>query len=93
MVQRSASAVSSVLSGSLFENSLTVIRISPPTLVKWKLERIETSFNHLRKYTSQVAHELRTPLQLMRLQVETNAARMEPGLAEDLQQELARLSN
>jgi signal transduction histidine kinase len=57
------------------------------------LERIETSFNHLRDYTSQVAHELRTPLQLMRLQVETNAARMEPGLAEDLQQELARLSN
>jgi signal transduction histidine kinase len=57
------------------------------------LERIETSFNHLREYTSQVAHELRTPLQLMRLQIETNAAHMEPALAEELQQELARLSN
>jgi signal transduction histidine kinase len=57
------------------------------------LGRLETSFGQLHEYTSQVAHELRTPLQLMRLQVETNAANMEPGLAEALQQELARLSN
>lgn len=57
------------------------------------LERLETSFTQLQEYTSQVAHELRTPLQLMRLQVETHAAKMEPGLAEELQQELARLSN
>lgn len=57
------------------------------------LERLDTSFTHLREYTSQVAHELRTPLQLMRLQIEANAASMEPGLAEELQEELARLSN
>jgi signal transduction histidine kinase len=57
------------------------------------LERLESSFTQLREYTAQVAHELRTPLQLMRLQVETNAARMDPELAEDLQEELARLSN
>jgi signal transduction histidine kinase len=57
------------------------------------LQRLESSFTHLREYTSQVAHELRTPLQLMRLQIEANAANMEPGLAEGLQQELARLSN
>ncbi len=57
------------------------------------LDRLETSFTHLQEYTSQVAHELRTPLQLMRLQVETNAGRMEAELAEDLQRELARLSN
>jgi len=57
------------------------------------LGRLETSFTQLQEYTSQVAHELRTPLQLMRLQVETNAAKMDPGLAEELQEELARLSS
>ncbi|MBU6399493.1 MAG: hypothetical protein KGS61_04180 [Verrucomicrobia bacterium] len=57
------------------------------------LDRLETSFAHLQDYTSQVAHELRTPLQLMRLQIETSASRLEAGLAEDLQHELARLSN
>ncbi len=57
------------------------------------LTRLEISFDQLREYSSQVAHELRTPLQLMQLQVETNAAKMEPGLAEELQEELARLSN
>jgi signal transduction histidine kinase len=57
------------------------------------LARLETSFNQLREYSSQVAHELRTPLQLMKLQIETNAAKMEPELAEDLQEELGRLSN
>lgn len=57
------------------------------------LGRLETSFTQLHEYTSQVAHELRTPLQLMRLQVELHAAKMEPGLAEELQEELARLSS
>jgi signal transduction histidine kinase len=57
------------------------------------LARLETSFTQMREYSSQVAHELRTPLQLIKLQIETNAAKMEPELAEDLQQELARLSN
>jgi signal transduction histidine kinase len=57
------------------------------------LGRLETSFAQLRGYSSQVAHELRTPLQLMQLQVETNASRMDPALAEELQEELARLSN
>lgn len=57
------------------------------------LGRLETSFAQLRDYSSQVAHELRTPLQLMQLQVETHAATMEPALAEALQEELARLSS
>ena len=57
------------------------------------LGRLQTSFKHLQDYTGQVAHELRTPLQLMRLRIETNAASMNPELAEDLQEELARLSN
>jgi signal transduction histidine kinase len=57
------------------------------------LARLETSFSHLRDYTTQVAHELRTPLQLMRLRVESNAVSMNPELAEELQEELLRLSN
>lgn len=57
------------------------------------LSRLELAFTHLREYTTQVAHELRTPLQLMRLRIEANAAGMNPELAEELQEELARLSN
>lgn len=57
------------------------------------LGRLETSFRQLQEYTTQVAHELRTPLQLMRLQVEANVSKMEPLLAEELQEELSRLSN
>lgn len=57
------------------------------------LGRLESSFTHLQSYTAQVAHELRTPLQLMRLRIEANAAAMDPALAEELQEEIARLSN
>ncbi len=57
------------------------------------LARLEQAFTHLREYTTQVAHELRTPLQLMRLRIEANATGMSPELAEELQEELARLSN
>jgi signal transduction histidine kinase len=56
------------------------------------LGRLELAFNHLQEYTTQVAHELRTPLQLMRLRIEANAAGMKPELAEELQEELARLT-
>jgi signal transduction histidine kinase len=54
---------------------------------------LETSFTQLHEYTSLVAHELRTPLQLMSLQVEAYTAKMEPALAEELQEELAGLSS
>ena len=57
------------------------------------LRRLQISFKHLQDFTGQVAHELRTPLQLMRLRIEANAASMNPELAEELQEELARLSN
>jgi signal transduction histidine kinase len=40
-----------------------------------------------------VAHELRTPLTLLRLQIEDAAGRIEPTLAESLQEELRRLSD
>jgi signal transduction histidine kinase len=56
------------------------------------LARLELAFTQLQEYTTQVAHELRTPLQLMRLQIDRNAAGMKPELAEELQEELARLT-
>ncbi len=56
------------------------------------LARLEESFANLTEYSAQVAHELRTPLTLLRLQVEDAAGRVEPALAESLQEELARLS-
>ncbi len=56
------------------------------------LDRLETSFRNLQEYSAQVAHELRTPLQLMRLEVEAHAAAMPPDLADGLTEELARLS-
>jgi signal transduction histidine kinase len=57
------------------------------------LGRLQISFSHLQEFTGQVAHELRTPLQLMRLRIEANAAAMKPELAEELQEELGRLSS
>jgi signal transduction histidine kinase len=57
------------------------------------LTRLEQSFGQLTEFSAQVAHELRTPLTLMRLQVEENAGRIEPALAESLQDELKRLSD
>ena len=57
------------------------------------LDRMEVSFTHLQEYTAQVAHELRTPLQLLRLRIESESVTMNPALAEELQEEIARLSN
>jgi two-component system heavy metal sensor histidine kinase CusS len=56
------------------------------------LERLDASFRQLTEFSAQVAHELRTPLTLLRLQVEEAAGRIEPALAESLQEELKRLS-
>lgn len=57
------------------------------------LGRLEDSFRQLSDFSAQVAHELRTPLTLMRLKVEESADRIEPALAESLQEELTRLSD
>ncbi|MBX3735781.1 MAG: hypothetical protein KF715_03750 [Candidatus Didemnitutus sp.] len=57
------------------------------------LVRLETSFQQLSDFSAQVAHELRTPLTLMRLQIEEAAGRIEPTLAESMQEELKRLSD
>ncbi len=56
------------------------------------LTRLETTFAQLTEYSALVAHEIRTPLTLLRLQIEDSAGRIEPGLAESLQDELAQLS-
>ncbi len=57
------------------------------------LARLEGAFRQLTEYSAQVAHELRAPLTLIRLQVEDAAGRIEPGLSESLQDELRRLSD
>ena len=57
------------------------------------LGRLDGSFRQLTEFSAQVAHELRTPLTLIRLQVEEAAGRIEPALAESLQDELSRLSD
>ena len=63
------------------------------TNVNALLSRLDASFRQLGEFSAQVAHELRTPLTLLRLQVEEAAGRVEPALAESLQDELRRLSD
>lgn len=55
------------------------------------LERVEGSYRDVSEFSLRVAHELRTPLTLMRLQLEESAVKIEPELAESLQDELRRL--
>ena len=62
------------------------------TNVNALLARLEGAFRQLTEYSAQVAHELRAPLTLIRLRVEDAAGRIEPALAESLQDELCRLS-
>lgn len=56
------------------------------------LERLDASFRQLREFSTHVAHELRSPLQVLRLQVEQCAPSLDPELAESLQGELSRLT-
>lgn len=53
--------------------------------------RLIRSLEDTREYAAEVAHELRTPLQIIRLKLETNQALIDPELSEDLQQEVHRL--
>ena len=57
------------------------------------LERVEQGYDRLASYSTTVAHELRTPIMLMRLQIERAGEGIEPELAEELQDELARLGD
>jgi len=57
------------------------------------LGRLEQSFAEMSEYAAKVAHELRTPLTILRHKVEQSQGRIEPELAEDLQEELLRLTH
>jgi len=57
------------------------------------LARLDKSFNDLSDYAAKVAHELRTPLAILRLKVEQAGGRVAPELAEELQSELHQLSH
>ena len=55
------------------------------------LERLTTALKDTREYAAEVAHELRTPLQVIRLKLETSELRIDPMLSEELQEEVYRL--
>ncbi len=55
------------------------------------LERIENNYREVAEFSARVAHELRTPLTLMRLQLEDSSSKIDPVLAENLQDELSHL--
>lgn len=56
------------------------------------LQRMGEAYEEMSAFSSRVAHELRTPLALLRLRIEQSAAAMPPELSECLQDELARLT-
>lgn len=57
------------------------------------LGRLNNSFIEMSEYAAKVAHELRTPLAIMRLKVEQADGTIDPGLSEELQEELHRLTH
>jgi two-component system heavy metal sensor histidine kinase CusS len=56
------------------------------------LEGAGTAYQEMAEYSARVAHELRTPLMLLRMRIEHAPPGMPPAFQEDLQDELARLS-
>ena len=56
------------------------------------LDRAGTAYQEMAEFSARVAHELRTPLMLLRMRVEHAPAEIPPAFQEDLQDELARLS-
>lgn len=57
------------------------------------LARLEFSFNDMSEYAAKVAHELRTPLAILRLKVEQAGQQLPPEFAEELQTELHQLTH
>ena len=55
------------------------------------LGKLTVSLEDTREYAAEVAHELRTPLQIIRLKLETSQAKIDPILSEELQEEVHRL--
>jgi signal transduction histidine kinase len=56
------------------------------------LSRLDVSFTEMNNYAAKVAHELRTPLAIIRLKVEQADGHIAPDLGEELSNELHRLS-
>lgn len=57
------------------------------------LARLERSFIEMSEYASKVAHELRTPLAILRLKVEQAGGKVTPDMADDLQAEIQQLTH
>lgn len=57
------------------------------------LGRLDHAFTDMSEYAAKVAHELRTPLAILRLKVEQAGDRIAPELAEQLQAELHQLTH
>jgi signal transduction histidine kinase len=56
------------------------------------LERVGDAYQNLDEFASKVAHEIRTPLMLLRMKIECEAADLPPGFSEELQDEVARVT-
>ena len=56
------------------------------------LARVGSAYQNLDGFSAKVAHEIRTPLTLLRMKIERAAADLPPELSEELQDELARLA-
>ena len=54
--------------------------------------RVNIEMMRANEFSRQVAHELRTPLSILRLKIEQAAERIDPELADELQSELSRLT-
>lgn len=57
------------------------------------LARVDRAYTDMSEYAAKVAHELRTPLAILRLKVEQAGDRIPPELAEPLQAELHQLTH
>jgi signal transduction histidine kinase len=57
------------------------------------LDRLETAFTQLGDFSAKVAHELKTPLTILRLRVEQEAGQSDAEFLEAMQDELKRLSD
>lgn len=57
------------------------------------LKRLDQAFTQIKDYAVNIAHELKTPLSIMRLKVEQAGDLIDPELGEALESELYRLNN
>lgn len=57
------------------------------------LARVDRAYTDMSEYAAKVAHELRTPLAILRLKVEQAGDRIPPDVAEPLQAELHQLTH